>query len=243
VTLLTPSSTGVAPIERRKIYELVAERLLASISERGLKPGDPLPTERELMKLYRVGRSSVREALRMLESRGLIRASANGTFQVAEYGNPLSHSLHFLLELEEASLLEIYEVRKILEVEAAGLAAQRRSDDDLQQMAAAIADMEAGLAEQDHYIGADLRFHLAVATATRNRIALRMMHAVRDILHRALAQVYHIPGSPQRSIRQHRQILAAIAAGDADAARRRMREHLGRVERDIRGVLMGRGTA
>ncbi|MDR7482036.1 MAG: FadR/GntR family transcriptional regulator [Armatimonadota bacterium] len=238
--MLTHASSRTAPIERRKIYELVAARLGELISERGLKPGDPLPTERELMQTYRVGRSSVREALRMLESRGLIRPSANGTFQVAEYSNPLSHSLHFLLELDEANLLEIYEVRKILEVEAAGLAALRRTDQDLAQMAGAIASMEAGLADKDAYITADLQFHLAVAAATRNRIALRVMHAVRDLLQRALAQVYHIPGSPQRSILQHRQILEAIAAGDVEAARRRMLEHLLRVERDIHDVLAGR---
>lgn len=237
--MLTHASR-TAPIERRKVYELVAERLGELISERGLRPGDPLPTERELMRTYRVGRSSVREALRMLESRGLIRPSANGSFQVAEYSNPLSHSLHFLLDLEEASLLEIYEVRKILEAEAAGLAAQRRTDEDLQQMATAVSEMEAGLAHETQYITADLQFHLAVAAATRNRIALRMMRAVRDILQRALAQVYHIPGSPQRSILQHRQILQAIAARDAEGARRRMLEHLLRVEQEIHDVLTGR---
>jgi len=226
------------PIERRKVYELIAEHLLGQISERSLKPGDPLPTERELAESYRVGRSSVREALRMLESRGLIKPSGNGAFAVAEYGNPLSHSLHFLLTLEEASLLEIYEVRKILEVEAAGLAAARRTDEDLAHMAAAIDEMSAGLSSQERYIEADLQFHLAVATATGNRIALRMMHAIRDLLHRALASIYHIPGSPQRSITQHREILAAISAGDAEAARARMREHLLRVERDIHDVLM-----
>ncbi len=226
------------PIERRKVYELIAEHLLGQISERSLKPGDALPTERELADSYRVGRSSVREALRMLESKGLIRPSGNGAFTVAEYDNPLSHSLHFLLSLEETSLLEIYEVRKILEVEAAGLAAARRADRDLAQMSDAIDEMTAGLSAQDRYIDADLRFHLAVAAATGNRIALRMMHAIRDLLHRALASIYHIPGSPQRSITQHREILAAIASGDAESARHRMREHLLRVERDIHDILM-----
>ncbi len=226
------------PIERRKVYELIAEHLLGQISERSLKPGDPLPTERELAESYRVGRSSVREALRMLESKGLIRPSGNGAFTVAEYDNPLSHSLHFLLSLEETSLLEIYEVRKILEVEAAGLAASRRADRDLTQMSEAIDEMTAGLSAQDRYIDADLRFHLAVAAATGNRIALRMMHAIRDLLHRALASIYHIPGSPERSITQHREILAAIASGDAESARHRMREHLLRVERDIHDVLI-----
>jgi GntR family transcriptional repressor for pyruvate dehydrogenase complex len=70
-----------------------------------------------------------------------------------------------------------------------------------------------------------------------------MMHAIRDLLHRALASIYHIPGSPQRSITQHREILEAIAGADAEAARARMREHLLRVERDIHDVLMkDRGT-
>lgn len=225
------------PIERRKVYELVAERLSALIAERGLRPGDPLPTERELMQTFRVGRSSVREALRMLESRGIIRASGTGAFGVAEYANPLSQSLHFLVSLEEASLVEIYEVRQILEVEAAGLAAARRTDGDLRQMAEAIEEMVDGLSSQDRYITADLRFHLAVAAASRNRVALRMMHAIRDLLHRALAQIYHVPGSPARSITQHRLILEAIGAQDAEAARMAMRDHLQRVELDIHTIL------
>lgn len=230
------------PIERRKVYELIAEHLQGQIVERLLKPGDPLPTERELSESYRVGRSSVREALRMLESKGLIRDTGNGAFAVAEYGNPLSHSLHLLLALEDTTLLELYEVRKILEVEAAGLAATRRTDDDLSRMAAAIDGMVAGLSAQDRYITADLQFHLAVAQATSNRIALRVMHAVRDLLHRALASIYHIPGSPERSIMQHRAILAAIAAQDPDAARQQMKEHLLRVEGDIRDVLVDRAV-
>ncbi len=231
------------PIERRRVYEQIAEHLLAEISERRLKPGDSLPTERELTESFRVGRSSVREALRMLESRGVIRPAGKpagkGAFEVAEYANPLSRSLHFLVTLEEASLLDLFEVRKILEVEAAGLAASRRTDQDLTRMSGAIDEMTDGLSSQERYIAADLQFHLAVAGATRNRIYLRMMHAIRDSLHRALASIYQIPGSPQRSIAQHRAILEAVARGDADAARERMREHLLRVEQDVRDVVKG----
>jgi GntR family transcriptional repressor for pyruvate dehydrogenase complex len=231
-------SQSVSPIERRKVYELIAEHLQGQIAGRKLRPGDLLPTERELSESYHVGRSSVREALRMLESRGLIKTSGGAAFTVAEYGNPLSHSLRLLLALDEANLLELFEVRKILEVEAAGLAAMRRNEEDLAGMAAATDDMEVGLSSQERYISADLRFHLGVAQATRNRIALHMMHAIRDPLHRALASIYHIAGSPQRSIMQHRAILAAVASGDAEAARERMREHLLRVEGDIRDALI-----
>lgn len=228
-----------SPIERRKVYELLAERLVAQISHHTLRPGDPLPTERELSQSYRVGRSSVREALRILESKGLIKSVANGAFVVAEYANPLNSSLDLLLTLQEASLRELFEVRKILEVEYAGLAAIRRSDEDREAMGEAIDEMVAGLSAQDRYIAADLRFHLTVAGATGNRIALHMMQAIRAPLQHALASIYHIPGSPQRSIEQHRRILEAVAARDAAAARHRMREHLLKVEHDIEKVLAG----
>lgn len=225
------------PIERRTVYELVAERLLEHISQRRLRPGDALPTERELTQVYHVGRSSVREALRMLQSNGLIKPAGKGVFVVAEFANPLNHSLHLLLTLRETDLRELFEVRKILEGETAALAAARRTDEDLAQMERAIAEMVEGLAAQDWYIEADLRFHLTIAAATRNRIAWRMMQAVRDLLQRALSSIYHIPGSPQRSIEQHRLILDAIARGDAEGARRQMQEHLARVERDVQHMI------
>src|SRR5712691_9830005 len=135
------------PIARRKVYELIAEQLTARIGSRELQPGDVLPPERELTQLYRVGRSSVREALRMLESRGLIRPAGNGSFAVADYRNPFNHSVRLLLTLDEATMRDIYELRRILESEAAALAAVRREEADLTRMADAIQDMEAGLEE------------------------------------------------------------------------------------------------
>ncbi len=225
------------PIERQRVCELVANHLIQQISDRRLKPGDPLATERELTQTYGVGRSSVREALRILESKGLIRSAGKGTFAVAEYANPLQHSVRLLLTLQEIALPELFEVRKILEVEAAGLAAARRTDDDLAEMARRIEEMVEGLSSQERYIAADLQFHLAIATATRNRIAVHVMQAIREALHRALASIFQIPGSPQQSLAQHKEILRAIAAGNQDEARQRMREHLLRVEGDIRDAL------
>jgi GntR family transcriptional repressor for pyruvate dehydrogenase complex len=220
------------PIAKRKTYELIADQLLGEIGTR-LQPGDPLPTERELTASFKVGRSSVREGLRMLESKGVIESVGNGTFVVSELRSPLNRSLELLLSLEEGNLRELYELRRMLEGEAAGLAAARRSDEDLTTMAEAIEDMAKGLDDRDTYAAADVRFHVAVAAATGNRVALHAMHANRDLLERALEQVYGIPGSAARSLEQHRQILAAVAAGDAAEARGRMRTHLTRVEREI----------
>ncbi len=225
------------PVERPKVYQLVAERLLHQVRLRRLNPGDSLPPEHELARRYGVGRSSVREALRLLESKGVIRSAGHGSFVVAEYGNALVDSLRFLLTLEAFDLEELYELRKILETEFAALAAARRGEEHLQRMEEAIRQMEAGLDSQSRYIEADLRFHLTVAEATRNRVAVYVMRAIRDPLHRALARVYYIPGSPQKSMAQHRAILEAVRAQDPGGARRRMAEHLGRVQEDVRRVL------
>ena len=242
--LLSDKKAAVSyqPIERQKLYELIADQLLRRISERQLQPGDPLPTERELTQAFRAGRSSVREALRMLESRGVIENRGNGTFVVAGYANPLNSSVQLLLSLDQATMLDVYELRRILECEAAGLAAERHGDAHLALMDAAIDGMAAALASDDddrgaYYIDADLRFHLAIAEATRNGVILHTMDALRGVIRRALMSIFLVPGSPERSFDQHRAIRDAIAARDADAARAEMRAHLVRVESDVHHAL------
>jgi GntR family transcriptional repressor for pyruvate dehydrogenase complex len=227
------------PIERKKVYELVAERLVQEISDRRLNPGDELPRERRLAEAYRVGRSSVREALRMLESRGLIASPGGGRLVVAEHTNPLHQSLALLLRMHDGDLGELFEVRRILEVESAGLAALRRTAEDLAAMRGAVRRMEEGLQSPERYVGGDVHFHMAVAAGSHNRMATHMMQAIRDVLHRALMSIYHIPGSPERSLGQHRQILEAVAARRPEQARERMRQHLLRVEAEVDQTLRG----
>ena len=220
------------PIERRKVYELVAERLIARLGD-GLQAGDALPPERELMQQYGVGRSSVREALRMLESRGLIESRGNGAFVVAAWRNPLEQGLGALLEQKEADLRQLFEVRSILEAEAAALAARRRTDEHLARLTTAIDEMAASLDSEERYIRADIGFHLTVAEATGNRVVLHLMHAIREQLVNAFGTVYRIPGSPERSLAQHREIASAIALLRPDEARALMVEHVGRVEKEF----------
>jgi GntR family transcriptional repressor for pyruvate dehydrogenase complex len=226
------------PIARQKTYEIVAERLLGLISSRHLGPGDAVPAERELVELYGVGRSSIREALRMLESKGVIRSRGNGSFTVAEFGNTLNNSLDFLLSVDEADYGELFEVRRILEGEAAALAASRRRDEDVVEMAAEIAAMEEGLGSEEGFITADLRFHLTIAKASGNRLIAHLMDAIRSLLQRSLSSAYHIPGSPEGAVVLHRLILEAITAGRPEEARQRMQEHVSRVERDIMGSVV-----
>jgi GntR family transcriptional regulator, transcriptional repressor for pyruvate dehydrogenase complex len=220
------SDLPVSPIERPNTYELLAQRLLTLIASGEIAGGEPLPSERELVERFGVGRSSVREALRMLESKGLIDQRGKGRFVVSEPQNPLNSSLQVLLELQEVDMRELFEVREVLEGETAAFAAERRTDEDVLAIAETIDAMAASLHSADSYIDADLQFHLAIARASRNRIALHMMHAIREILRRSLLTLYAVPGGPEGSVAHHRRILDAVIAGDPEAARQRMREHL-----------------
>lgn len=224
------------PIARRKTYELVADRLVALIGSRALSPGDQLPTERELTASFQVGRSSVREGLRILESQGAITSVNGGAFVVAEVANPLNNSLQLLLALDGTRVHDVLELREILECEAAALAAQRHAPEHLAEMDAATESMREGLGEPegDAFIDGDLRFHLAVAEATGNRLILHSMQAVRDVIRRMLLTVFRLPQSAERAIDEHRAIRAAIATGDPELARAQMRAHLERVVADVR---------
>jgi GntR family transcriptional repressor for pyruvate dehydrogenase complex len=220
------------PIARQKTYELVAQRLLELMSAGRLQPGDPVPAERELAQSYGVGRSSIREALRMLESKGVIQASGNGSFTVAAFGDTLNRSLDFLISVDQADFRELFEVRHMLEAEAAALAAERHLEPDLAEMARQVAAMQSALASETAFIDADLRFHMAIAQATRNRLIVHLMHAIRSQLQASLAASFHVPGLPELAIEMHRSILDAIAARQPEEARRRMHQHVERVALD-----------
>jgi GntR family transcriptional repressor for pyruvate dehydrogenase complex len=213
------------------VYELVSERLAAQLRE--LEAGDQLPAERELAERFAVGRSSVREALRMLESRGLIESRGNGTFVVGTPRSPLNQSLGLLVATEQGSARELFEVRRLLECEAVALAAVRRTNDQLERLEAATADMAAALGAHDDYIAADIRYHLVIAEATGNRVIVHLMHAIRDQLLELLGTVYAVPGGPARSIEQHREITSAIGTHQPERARELMHDHISRVEREL----------
>jgi GntR family transcriptional repressor for pyruvate dehydrogenase complex len=230
------------PLDRRKVYEQVAEQLLAQIGARHLKSGDPLPSERELTETFSVGRSSIREALRMLESQGVISSVNGGAFVVADAANPLNNSLQLMVALDsESGVHDLFELRRIIDCEAAALAAVRRTPEQIAEMRLAIVAMEEALPAHDEaFVLADLRFHLAIAEATGNRLILYSMQAARGVVRRALEQVVNVPRSPESAVVEHRAVLEAVTARNPDWARNAMRDHLERVERDAeKGVVNG----
>jgi GntR family transcriptional repressor for pyruvate dehydrogenase complex len=232
------------PLDRRKVYEQVAEQLLGQIGSRHLRPGDALPSERELTESFAVGRSSIREALRMLESQGVIASANGGAFVVADAASPLNSSLRLVVALDDqAGVHDLFELRRIIDCEGAALAAERHTSAHLAALDAATDEMAAALAangRDERFIEADLQFHLAIAEATGNRLLLHSVQAVRDVVAQALLAVVHVPHSPESAIVEHRAVRNAIASGDAAAARDAMCKHLDRVQRDAeKGVMDG----
>jgi GntR family transcriptional regulator, transcriptional repressor for pyruvate dehydrogenase complex len=238
------SPQSFQPVDRRKVYEQVAEQLLAQIGNGHLRPGDALPSERELTESFGVGRSSVREALRMLESQGVIASENGGTFVVADAAQPLNSSLRLMFALDDRTgVHDLFELRRIIDCEAAAIAAERHTPEHVAALDAATDEMAAALAangRDERFIEADLQFHLGIAEATGNRLLMHSVQAVRDVVAQALLTVVRVPHSAESAIVEHRAVRNAIASGDAAAARDAMCNHLDRVERDAeKGVTNG----
>jgi GntR family transcriptional repressor for pyruvate dehydrogenase complex len=156
----------IQPAQKVTLIESVTQQLLAFIREGHLKPGDLLPSERELMEQLQVGRSSVREALRSLETMRVIEVRpGRGAFVRTPVTEDLvpAHTLRMLIERD--AMMEIVEAREVLEVELAAMAAERASEEDLSEIAGILCDMEAALDDVERSLALNARFHLAVAGA------------------------------------------------------------------------------
>ncbi len=209
---------------RTRLRDQAADRLLDMVISRGLSPGDRLPPERELVGSLGVSRTVVREALNLLEARGLISIE-HGRGAVVSGGSTraVRDTLGLLLRVRPKSLWELLEIRGILEVEISGLAAERATEDDLRGMEAQLDRMEKSLEVPEGYVDADVEFHAQLARSTRNEVLLTMLDPVVDLLQASREVSASRPGSAGRALREHKEILERVRAGDAVGAREEMR--------------------
>ncbi|BCB87049.1 FadR/GntR family transcriptional regulator [Phytohabitans suffuscus] len=222
---------GVDGAVRPPAYQTLAEDLRAEITSGRLQPGERLPTEPQLCARSGVSRSTVREALRLLASQHLIvttRGVTGGSFVAhpspADLSDTLSTGLNLLINTSTAGLYDLLEVRESLEVPAAAQAARRRTDEHLAELEAALFDPRT--TDVPAMLAAHRAFHSALGAATGNPLL--------ELLSRPLYQV-----SNERDVAatapagfwvqvdaDHRELLRAIRAGDADAATKIAREHI-----------------
>lgn len=226
------------PIKPRKIYEQIVEQIKAMVTEGNLNPGDRLPSEREMSDILKVSRASVREALSALHMMGLVEIkSGEGTFIKLTSIDSIIEPLALVLLMERDTVIEILEVRKGLEVEAAGLAAIRRDKEDLDKMREALDEMHKDIESLEIGEKADWKFHYTIAQASQNVLLTRLMNTVSDSIENTMRtsrqNLYRTEKMPRTLLDAHEGIYEAIAEGDPLEARRRMYEHLLMVEKNM----------
>ena len=205
-------------IQKKSLADMVAEKLKQQITEKIYKNGDKLPTEPELMKTFGVGRSSVREAIKLLVNMGIVRVQQGaGTFVVEQSDNGDVN-----IKMRTADRTELDEVRKILDIAIAEKAVARKTEKDIERMQLSLEERKAnaknGLLKE--CIEADLNFHIAIADATHNRILADIYRSASKHLLSEFNRIYEGTDCFTNSQASHEKLLRYIIAGDLKNARK-----------------------
>jgi GntR family transcriptional regulator, transcriptional repressor for pyruvate dehydrogenase complex len=225
----------IQPIRKTRLAEEIADRIRVLILDGTLPPGRPLPGERRLAARFGVSRGSVRDALRMLETIGLLESRhGQGTFphelDVNRLVAPLASILTYRSDLRD----ELLDVRRMFEPAVARAAASRITAEDL-------ADLERILDTQRRKIKAgastlveDTAFHAVLARATQNRVLVRIMETLNDLLVESRKMTLRQKRHPQRSVQGHEAVVAALRRRDPDAAAAAMHTHIDQIAEMMR---------
>jgi GntR family transcriptional repressor for pyruvate dehydrogenase complex len=224
----------IAPI---RLYESVIEQIMNLIKSNELKPGDKLPPERELAEKLSISRNSLREAFRVLESRGLIKSKPGGGRFIRETReNGHNNTENIVLSLEKSSILELLEAREIFEVKIAKLTAQRATVEDIKLIEEALNKMneEDGL-KDDKKTESDTEFHLAIARASHNFVFVNIIRLHLDLLKETREKTWQIPGRREKQYQEHQAIFQAIKEHNSKKAEEAILKHL----RNVREIVVG----
>ncbi|CAN5516368.1 FadR/GntR family transcriptional regulator [soil metagenome] len=227
MTIRTPEPVDFSRIERVSIKEQVLQQLKQYIISGMVLPGERLPSERELAERLGIGRTSVREALKVLEAIGLVESRiGDGTFITAQIGASIGRTIGLGLMTWGGTIVEILEARLMIEGEAARVAAERATDEDLSALLAALERMERAVTFPN-YLTADMQFHRLVGQATHNTIVARIVANQIDLLEEVLRETQGdqlLTSAEDKAT--HRAVYAAIEQHKPVEAMDAMRQHL-----------------
>lgn len=225
-----------------RLAQVVAEQIRGSIIETGLEAGNKLPTETTLMNRYAVSRSTIREAMKILQAENIVEIRHGcGSFVASRPG--LSKDPLGLSFADQGKLLpDLMEVRLLMEPSIAEIAAVRRTESDLQEMEKYLRQMtELGRHGADYHT-CDFQFHISVAKATHNGVLDRIFPVILEGIETGYAQTAHIEGSFERAIDYHQRILEAIREQNSAEAGCLTQMHIRQTLRDIREKLKGESS-
>lgn len=209
-----------------RLYQRIVDQVEQAVLSGDLRPGERLPSERELVEQFGASRSTVREALRVLESNGVVRSrpgDPRGPEILAFSPDGLAKQVHRLAHVEQLSLTELVSFRMILDASANTLAARLRTDEELAAMEDTIAAMAAASGRSyEEFSEADFAFHETVARASRNTLIQVCTAVVRDVVLSLISDKLTRAGSSKavmrRSLKHHQDVLSAIRDRDGERA-------------------------
>jgi len=208
---------------------LIAQRIIRDVVRDGLRPGDLLNPERTMLDQYQAGRGTLREALRLLEFQGVIHLKPGprgGPVLQDPDASHLANTLVLLLQLKQAPFRSVIEVRSAMEPMISRLAAERMTDEALEELAGTIDTMRTHLDDQDRFLEANKRFHDIIAWSSQNSLFGYIVDSLVDILDGTVIGIDYPAHRRIAILKAHDEILAALTARDPAAAEARMREHI-----------------
>jgi GntR family transcriptional repressor for pyruvate dehydrogenase complex len=218
--------TSLIPVRRSRVRDQVSDQFRDQVIKGVWKPGEKLPSEKELAVSLGVSRVSVREGLQKLVTLGLLETRhGEGTFVKRLTPDLYLNNLFPMLVLEHTSIFHVLEYRRSMETGAAALAVERATDEDIEELERIIAVMKGCAGDPELFSGADLDFHFAVAKAAKNPVFIKVNSIIKSTLSASMAEIVQALG-PKDGLFYHRKILDAIKAGDAAGAVRLMDEHI-----------------
>ncbi|NQT59970.1 MAG: FadR family transcriptional regulator [Bacteroidetes bacterium] len=228
----------IEPVKKIRLYETITNQLQKLMKQGVLNPGDKLPSERELAEQMHVSRPSIREALRTLEMMGYLESKVGvngGTFIKQLTINTIISPFSTLLLQNENFIIELLEVRLVLEIEVSRLAAIRRSKEDLTKLKAAIIAMQDEINQGESGFIGDNSFHRALAEATHNHVLEQFVAMCGNLLEiERESHLRQISGESEKALKQHIDIYTSIEEQDEELAQAQMRKHILNISNLIR---------
>jgi GntR family transcriptional regulator, transcriptional repressor for pyruvate dehydrogenase complex len=217
----------LTPVNRTTLTGDIYRKMVAHLLRGDWSPGEQIPPERELCQQLGVGRASLREALKALEIMGMIETRLGDGTYVCERSEFLSRPLLWAItSSSEGEAQELVEARQLIEIELAGLAAERANSADLKEIGVHLDKMESSLHDVEQFLRSDIAFHLAVAQASHNNILMNALLLIRNLLHNWISSTLRIAGVAEKALEQHQRIFLTIAKKNPAAARSAMQTHL-----------------
>jgi GntR family transcriptional repressor for pyruvate dehydrogenase complex len=226
-------------IRQSRVSEDIVEQIKTLIRDGHLKPGERLPSERQLSRILEVGRSSLREAINSLAMMGLVEVRQRKGIYISTVSTPLiTDPLRQLTTADKNTFTHLYDIRIDIEVAAAMAAAENRRDDQLEAISFWLASMQNIDGERSYSIEGDLKFHMAIAVAADNFLRVHIIKEIFDIgrsqIDAALETITTLQKNIKAIHRQHSEIYQAIADKNQQAAGAAMRRHLQWVKSELR---------